>query len=43
MPTVTVKWLKTEIKKNCPPYSKMKKAQLLDTAKNLGVNSKAKK
>jgi hypothetical protein len=35
---VTVKWLKAEIKKECPPVSKMRKAELINRAEKLGIN-----
>ena len=34
---VTVKWLKAEIKKKCPSYSKLRKAELIDLAEALGI------
>lgn len=39
----TVKELKSKIKVKCPAISKMKKVQLVQTAKNLGIKVEAKK
>ena len=35
---VTVKWLKAEIKKECPPVSKLRKAELIIRAQKLGID-----
>lgn len=35
---VTVKWLKAQIRKKCPAYSKLRKAELIKRAKELGVS-----